>query len=246
MQLSAFAIAVLAALLTHDVSAVGCTPDQKQQMLDAITTHPSWPACQQATEPFDFFLALTQQGPKPTANDLAKFQAAAPCNTVYASFQDAIKRANCDEVAELVGVPADQLVPAAAPSTATSRDQAVALSPAVPAKSPRPMESETTVGPLFTQSAGIINNTKCVKMEGTSIVSPNVADVVGIVKRVSPKAKSDQVHTSGSLRVACHHDSHIRGNDGDTMDVPSILTHLVLLLIPADWVNMLGANSSSG
>ncbi|RHY38149.1 hypothetical protein DYB38_013332 [Aphanomyces astaci] len=207
MQLSAFAIAVLAALLTHDVSAVGCTPDQKQQMLDAITTHPSWPACQQATEPFDFFLALTQQGPKPTANDLAKFQAAAPCNTVYASFQDAIKRANCDEVAELVEL----------------------LAPG-----------------MFTQSAGIINNTKCVKMEGTSIVSPNVADVVGIVKRVSPKAKSDQVHTSGSLRVACHHDSHIRGNDGDTMDVPSILTHLVLLLIPADWVNMLGANSSSG
>ncbi|ETV69510.1 hypothetical protein H257_14875 [Aphanomyces astaci] len=147
MQLSAFAIAVLAALSTHDVSAVGCTPDQKQQMLDAITTHPSWPACQQATEPFDFFLALTQQGPKPTANDLAKFQAAAPCNTVYASFQDAIKRANCDEIAELVGVPADQLVPAAAPSTATPRDQAAALSPAVPAKSPRPMESETLAPP---------------------------------------------------------------------------------------------------
>ncbi|RQM30387.1 hypothetical protein B5M09_012759, partial [Aphanomyces astaci] len=106
LSIALFAIFTIATPL---VSAVGCTQDQKQQMLEAITKSPQWPACQQATAPFDFFLALTQEGPTPTPNDLTKFKGNAACTTVYSSFQDAIKQANCDEVADLVGISVDQL-----------------------------------------------------------------------------------------------------------------------------------------
>ncbi|ETW04468.1 hypothetical protein H310_04742 [Aphanomyces invadans] len=159
MQVSIVLVTIVAAVSTPVVVAVGCTQGQKVQMLDAITKHPSWPACQQATLPFDFYLALTQEGPSPTTNDLTKFKANTACNAVYASFQDSMKQANCDEVADLVGIPVDQLVPPTAATTSAAAPlttQANSLVPPAGAATVKPTlpASPTTTGKSAEAMAG--------------------------------------------------------------------------------------------
>ncbi|CAK4081706.1 unnamed protein product [Aphanomyces euteiches] len=132
-------ILILSTLLTT-VAAIGCTPDQKQQMLDAIVKNPKWTACQQATAPFDFYAALTQTGAAATANDIERFTAAPACTTVYDSFQDSLKQANCDEVRDLAGLSVDKLLGVASASASpTSR---------IPVPATTPVELSTKTEPL--------------------------------------------------------------------------------------------------
>ncbi|KAF0693679.1 Aste57867_15382 [Aphanomyces stellatus] len=113
----AAAFLLLAALAVQDAHAIGCTDAQRTSMLNSITQDPAFATCQRDTAPFDFYTALTQTGPAPTAADAAKFTASAACGKVYDHFQAAIKAANCDEVSTLVGLPFDQLLPVATPTT---------------------------------------------------------------------------------------------------------------------------------
>ncbi|ETV69007.1 hypothetical protein H257_15158 [Aphanomyces astaci] len=174
-------IALFALFTMPLVSAVGCAQDQKQQMLDAITKSPQWPACQQATTPFDFFLALTQEGPTPTPNDLAKFKAAAACTTVYTSFQDAIKQANCDEVADLVGMSVDQLVPPNTTQPKATLAPVASVPVAMAAATPKPTTKPSVPGTTVKASVDTAETSTAAASASMAVAAMVVAVVAAMV-----------------------------------------------------------------